>query len=143
LGGKVVSVTTDGFITNIENLEFKLSSKFFLTEYQRIRGELSGDCTSLDVKSRGRGVMAWGTRGQIGFESQILATTGFQNRSYKNREELVELLTGVMKSETRTLEFVQSSLRSASDIFKGGGNVTGKYRDQIFRMHYDNRRVLA
>lgn len=47
-----------------------------------------------------------------------------------------------MKSESKALEYVQSSLRSASEIVKSGGHVTMKYRDQIFRMHYDNRRVL-
>jgi len=47
-----------------------------------------------------------------------------------------------MKTENKTLEFVQSSLRSASDIYKKGGHVTMNYRDQLFRMHFDNRRLL-
>lgn len=37
---------------------------------------------------------------------------------------------------------MQGSLRSASDVYKKGGNVTMKYRDQLFRMHFDNRRLL-
>jgi transposase len=47
-----------------------------------------------------------------------------------------------MKTENKTLEFVQSSLRSASDIYKKGGHVTMNYRDQLFRMHFDNRRQI-
>jgi hypothetical protein len=78
----------------------------------------------------------------MGFESNILATTGFQNRNYKDKSELLCLLKDVMKSESKTLEFVQGSLRSASDVYKKNGNVTWKYRDQQFRMHYDNRRLL-
>jgi hypothetical protein len=142
LGGKVVSVTTDGFITNISDLESKISDNYLISEYKRIRSELSGDSTGLELKSCGYGVMAWSTRGQIGYESKILATTGFQNKVYKNRQELLLLLESVMTSECKTLEYVQGRLRSASDIYKQGGNVTKKYRDQLFRLHYDNRRLL-
>lgn len=58
LGGEVVSVTTDGFITNVENLELKISRCYLVSEYKRIRLDLSGDDTGLEVKSSGRGVMA-------------------------------------------------------------------------------------
>lgn len=78
----------------------------------------------------------------MGLGSKILATTGFQNRAYGDKQELKELLISVFKSETKEVEYVQSSLRSAKDIYKHGGNVTMKFRDQIFRMHYDNRRQL-
>ena len=57
LSGKVVSVTTDGFIANIENLESKLSG-FLIKSYQQIRKELSGDETSLELKCEGVGVLA-------------------------------------------------------------------------------------
>jgi hypothetical protein len=78
----------------------------------------------------------------MGYGSKILATTGFQNKVYESREELYKTLESVMKSESRSIEYVQGSLRSATDIYKKGGNVTGKSRDQQFRMHYDNRRLL-
>ena len=78
----------------------------------------------------------------MGFESKILASTGFQNRMYADKQELLSLLVENFKSEPKTIEFIQSSLRSASEIYKHGGHVTMKYRDQLFRMHYDNRRVL-
>jgi hypothetical protein len=47
-----------------------------------------------------------------------------------------------VKSENKTVEYVQGRLRSASEIYKKGGHVTMERRDQLFRMHYDNRRVL-
>ena len=78
----------------------------------------------------------------MGLGSKILATTGFQNKIYSSKSELTDLLSDVMKSQSKTLEYVQGSLRSASDVYKKGGNVTMKYRDQLFRLHYDNRRVL-
>ena len=47
-----------------------------------------------------------------------------------------------MKTEEKVIEYTMSSLRSASEIYKKGGHVTMKHRDQLFRLHYDNRRVL-
>jgi hypothetical protein len=61
---------------------------------------------------------------------------------YKTKEEFLKGFLGVLKSETKTLEFRQSRLRSATEIYNKGGHVTMVYKDQIFRMHYDNRRVL-
>lgn len=58
LGGEVVSVTTDGFITDVDNLEFKLSQGYLMSHYRCIRKDLSGDSSGLEVKSVGRGVMA-------------------------------------------------------------------------------------
>jgi len=57
-GGMVVSVTTDGFITNIENLEERISNQFLLSEYKKIRYELSNDNTALELKSKGLGIIA-------------------------------------------------------------------------------------
>lgn len=47
-----------------------------------------------------------------------------------------------IKSPGKSFEFIQFSLRSGKDIFKEGGHVTPVYKDQVFRMHYDNRRRI-
>lgn len=78
----------------------------------------------------------------MGYSSRIIATTGFQNRTYIDKKELFCVLEGVIKSEEKVIEYTMSSLRSASEIYKKGGHVTMKHRDQLFRLHYDNRRVL-
>jgi hypothetical protein len=142
LGGRVVSVTTDGFITDVEDLESKIDG-YLLHQFQSARVELSGDGQGLELKNAGCGVMAWSTRGQMGYGSKILATTGFQHTKYFDKRELFGVLESVMKSDAKVIEYQQSSLRSASEIYKKGGHVTMKYRDQLFRMHFDNRRVLA
>ena len=142
VGGLVVSVTTDGFITNISELENKISDNFLLSEFKKIRAALSGDNKALELKTNGNGIIAWSTRGQFGFESRIIATTGFQSRIYPSKQDLIELFLQTIKSEHKTIEYIQSRLRSATDIFKKGGHVTMQYRDQMFRMHFDNRRVL-
>jgi hypothetical protein len=56
--------------------------------------------------------------------------------------ELDILFKEILKSENKTLEYVQSSLRSALDIYREGGHVTMVYKDQTFRLHYDNRRII-
>jgi hypothetical protein len=56
--GKVVSVTTDGFITNINNLESKLKGNLLLTEFNKLREELSGDDTGLEIKNYGKGIIS-------------------------------------------------------------------------------------
>jgi len=137
----VVSVTTDGFITNVDQLESKISGNFLFKEFKKIRKLLSCDDTGLELKSSGVGIVAWSTRGQLGFESKIIATTGFQNKFY-NKQDLIEVFLQTFKTEHKSVEFIQSRLRSATEIYKKGGHVTMQYRDQIFRLHFDNRRVL-
>jgi hypothetical protein len=142
LGGVVVSVTTDGFLTNVEELDEKLVSKYLYGEFKNIRMLLANETLGLELKNSGKGIIAWSTRGQLGIESNIIATTGFQHRVYNTKEEFIKGFLEVLKSDMKTIEFSQSRLRSASEIYQKGGHVTMIHRDQLFRMHYDNRRVL-
>jgi hypothetical protein len=84
LGGLVVNVTTDGYITNLDQLEEKISGKFLFSEFKKIRMLLSNNNTGLELKKEGLGIWAWTTRGQLGFESKIIASTGFQRNIYPN-----------------------------------------------------------
>lgn len=56
LGGDVVSTTTDGFITDVEGLEEKVlkstTGKSLMKEYRKIRLDLSGVESCLEVKNR-------------------------------------------------------------------------------------------
>jgi hypothetical protein len=74
--------------------------------------------------------------------STIKATTGFQHNSYPNKNEMMNVFLSTLQSNSKTIEFIQTRLRSASDIYKQGGHVTNMYRDQKFRMHFDNKRVI-
>jgi hypothetical protein len=58
LGGLVVSVTTDGFITNIDQLDEKVSEKYLFKQFKNIRMYLSGDNTGLELKNEGLGILA-------------------------------------------------------------------------------------
>jgi len=60
LGGKVVSVTTDGFLTDIENLEtFHKGGCFSLfNEYKKMREKLSGNDSGLELKKTTKGIVS-------------------------------------------------------------------------------------
>jgi hypothetical protein len=146
MGGKVVSVTTDGFITNLVDLEAKLlalppDQRPLYTKYRGLRNELSGDSSSLEVKKEGVGVMSWSTRGQLGIGSYIKATTGFQSGGYQHTE-LVTEFKKVLGSDSKQFEYVAKRLRGAKDVFTKGGHVQSIYKDQKFRMLFDNRRQI-
>ena len=146
LGGKVVSVTTDGFITDLPNLESKLLSlkekeiPLFL-QYRKLRLELSGKAESLEIKHSGKGIISWTTRGQWGVESGIRATTGFQS-SGLDHSSVTSFFKKCLSSDNKMFEFTQKRLRGAKDIFTKGGHVTQTLRNQTFRMFYDNRRQI-
>jgi len=142
----VVSVTTDGFITDLENLETKLlflpeEYTTLLRKYRAIRTDLSGVSDALEVKSDGKGIISWTTRGQLGIDSKIVAATGFQRAGF-DKNELVTLFKNTLSKENKLFEFTRKSLRSAKDIFEKGGQVTEVLKDQTFRLFYDNRREI-
>ena len=144
LGGKIVSVTTDGFITNLENLEDLIIDKgnsFVFKEYKKMRESLSGNDRGLETKNEGIGIISWSTRGQFSFAGGIKASTGFQNKNIEPKE-LDILFKDTLNSQSKEINFIQFGLKSALEIFKHGGHVTPVYRDRIFRMHFDNRRTI-
>lgn len=145
LKGQVVSVTTDGFITDIRDLEKKLLKEgvesTIFKSFKSMRLELSGDDTGLEVKHEGVGIISWTTRGQFSKGSGIKATTGFQSRFYKSNE-LERIFLDVLSGEWKSLEYVQHRLRSAKDIYNEGGHVTMEKKDQNYRLKFDNRRKV-
>lgn len=147
LGGKVVSVTTDGFLTDLDRLEEKLlkldqSQIPLLLKYRELRQDLCGNPSALEIKHSGKGIISWTTRGQLGIESKVKATTGFQSAGY-DHPSLVEFFKEILASDNKMFEFTQTRIRGANDIFKKGGHVTKTMRDQVFRMLYDNRRQIV
>lgn len=146
MDGMVVSVTTDGFITNVIDLEDRIlqnnnMNSYLLQSYKKVRKDLSGSDNALELKSEDIGIIAWSTRGQLSGNGSIVATTGLQRRGLSS-EALYKLLHDTINSNDKTIEFTESSLRSGLDILKRGGSVTNVYKDKTFRMLYDNRRIV-
>lgn len=144
-----MSVTTDGFITDIENLEYKLNrlpgaKTPLLKLFQKLRGELNDDeanNAALEIKHKSKGIISYSTRGQVGQEQGIKATTGFQSSEYSNGE-IVTIFKEVLRTREKEFEYTQARARSAKDVFTKGGHVTILHRDQKVRLLYDNRRSI-
>lgn len=147
LKGSVVSVTTDGFITDVEDLEAKIlkmseDKQNLLKMYKESRIKLSNVSTALEIKKQGSSIFSWTTRGQFSLDSKIMAATGFQ-RNFYTLKEIEELFENTLNSKDKEIVYINHRLRSALDIFKSGGHVTSVYKDQIFRMVFDNRRRIV
>jgi hypothetical protein len=149
-GGKVVSVTTDGFITDIACLESRVIASLppspkdisLLTEYRKARELLSGDPVSLELKNEKRGLnnlMSWTTRGQLSTDMGIKSMTGLQTHGL-TLPETWDLMSSAGLG--KTISFASTTLRSAIEIYKKGGHVSMSYRDQDFRVYYNNNRII-
>lgn len=149
LEGSVVSATTDGFITNVENLEGKLidpkfkGSNSLILMYREARSIVSigGVEDALEIKKSGRGIISWTTRGQFSLDSTISASTGLQTKGL-SLENLDYLFKNTMAGEDRIIEYIQTSLRSAKELYTHGGHVTKTYADRIVKLEYDNKRII-
>ena len=162
LKGRVISVTTDGFITDVPDLEHKIlteikeENRICLELYKCIRrilttttnketGKEMFDDSGLEIKHEEKlGIVSLKTRCQYGYtEGGISAATGFQTKFYNNDFIIKEITKRLDNSELdNTIEFVQTGLRSASDVYKQGGNVIAKYSDRLFSFSYDNKRCI-
>jgi len=151
LGGKICAVTTDGFVTNIKNLEEKVLSLFakinyqnsFLQDYRDIRFKLSKDPSALEIKTSVKGLVQWTTRGQISCDPEkpfIAAMTGFQKNQFKH-EENVEMVTNSMNSNNKIF-YLQKRLTGALENYKNKSQVSMLSHLSVFRTTFDSKRNL-
>jgi len=71
----------------------------------------------------------------------LKAITGLQTKDQSLGE-----ISNLISSEGplgNTVNFISESLRSGKDLIKLGGHVTMGYRDQNYRVHYDNKRRVT
>jgi len=147
----IVSCTTDGFITDKEDLpqilkERVMNSKdlsdssAFIDFYFKAREGLGVEGDILEMKFvEPKGLISWTTRGQLGLSGGIRAMTGYQNN--QDVSDLVEEIRRVFDDD-KQVPFIQSSLRSAKDIILDGGHACLKLEERIFNLKYDNRRLI-
>jgi hypothetical protein len=139
LGGTAVSVTTDGFITNIKDFEYRFRNlDLFKESLYREYCKVKDSDSILEIKTEGQGILSWCTRGQLSVNAKILAATGYQKGS--NGFKDVEALFLEALDSDKELIYIQKQLRTGKDIFVKGGNVTEKLSDRKFRLMYDNKR---
>lgn len=150
-GGKIISCTTDGFITNLPGLDKDPTLLSPMIAYFRhARKMLSGDDSLLELKTSSKGVATWCVRGQLGLgktitnqETTMKAMTGFQSRSYK-MSELQTLIkdTLTQKPGEQKVPFISMSLSSGKDAYIYGDKVTPRFEERMFRLFFDNRRMI-
>jgi hypothetical protein len=153
LNGLVVSATTDGFITNIQDLENKLNKlsdeeAFLFKLFSKSGNDLIGlnsekvnSCLEVKSTVKADGLISWTTRGQFSEDGSIKASTGLQTRKVPV-EELTSLFREAMSSENKTIYFIQQTLTSAKDVYLNGNHVVMNYADRRFRMGFDHKRLL-
>jgi len=128
---KIFSCTTDGFISSEQDLEKRkpLESEKFAYSYYKARESLTGTGELLERKHfDAKGLISWRTRGQLGLSGGIKAMTGYQQS--ESMEELIPKIISYFNSPSKSLPFIQTSLRSAKDIYLGGGHTTLKLNER-------------
>jgi len=138
----IISCTTDGFISDEAKLDTTQvdSKNIFSSLYFNTRLKLTGAGALLEKKyTENKGVISWRTRGQLGLSGGIKALTGYQRH-----ESIEETIDKVNKSfnNSKQIPFIQTSLRSAKDIYQNGGHSTLKLEERIFNLKFDNRREI-
>lgn len=76
-------------------------------------------------------------------EGGMSAAAGFQAR-FLNKNFLIDEFYRIMKQPigNKEIEYIQSGLRSATDIYKRGGQVVATYKDRKYSLNYDNKRRI-
>src|SRR3954454_24829960 len=70
-----------------------------------------------------------------------MAMTGYQ-RGNNKITEVYSKVSEVLLTKEKYFNFLTSRLRSAKEIYLKGGHVTMIYSDQIYRLMFDNKRVI-
>jgi len=68
--------------------------------------------------------------------------TGFQRNGMPSAV-LAKMLRGAMESDIKQIESIQFTLRSPDSIMHKGGHATGEYRDQLYSLCYDDKRLIV
>jgi len=140
---RIISCTTDGFISDKKDLDktIPVQSDLFSSLYYETRAKLTGSGALLETKYiEPKGVISWRTRGQLGLSGGIKALTGYQRH-----EPIEQTIDKVNKSfnDSKQITFIQTSLRSAKEIYQLGGHSTLKLSERIFNLKFDNRREIT
>ena len=64
------------------------------------------------------------------------------NKNLKKQFLLKEISRRMKNDSNKIIEYIQTGLRGANDIYKRGGHVVAKYSDRSFSLEYDNKRCI-
>ena len=145
----IISVTTDGFITNVTAAELEVMQQGPLCRaFSQSRMELCGDGTIIEIKHRAHQVLCWRTRGQATIQAApggevILAKAGFKPPRGMSKSEQNALMVDLFCEREITTTYEFKNLRSLSQIYKQGGDLVAEDFLRRLRMDYDWKRRPA
>lgn len=148
-GGIIISATTDGFLTNLKDLDKYTSGDYsrlnlpYTHEFGKFRSSLGFAPQPLELKVvEDKGVISLKTRGQVGLSGNFAALTGFNRGIYASPAELVEVMKESMQTGKR-IRYPANRLGSANDVVKRSGHVTMIPLEKVYKLTYDNRRCVS
>jgi hypothetical protein len=146
----IISVTTDGFITDATAAELEaMQGGPLCRAFSQARMELTGDGTIIEVKHRAHQVLCWRTRGQATIEAApdadgMLAKAGFKPPRGMRKSEQNALMIDLFCEREITTTYEFKNLRSLSQIYKHGGDLVSEDFLRRLRMDFDwKRRAVA
>lgn len=142
--GKVLSVTTDGFLTTANIITSpELLTGSLSAELKTARENLTGSSSIFELVEKGKGIISITTRGQLSIgETKLGAMTGYQLKNYP-KKVVEKLLSEKILSNDRNITFISKSLRKGNEIYKKGGSVTPKYSERNFSISHSGGRIFV
>ena len=142
----MISVTTDGFITDVTKPELEaMQAAPLCQDFRRARVELTGDAGIVEVKHRVTQVLCWRTRGQATIEATpgeelILAKAGFKTPRGLDKAGQNAVMLDYFRDREITTTYEFKNLRPLSAIYKTGGDLVSENFLRRLRMDYDWKR---
>ncbi len=146
----VISVTTDGFITNApEEVTAEASQGPISAIFKQARGILTGsDDSILEEKHRVRQVLSWATRGQATLKSAdggkaILAKAGIQAPRELSAEGQNQWVVDLFKNRDENSKLEITQLKGMSAMYhEESGGLVDLHKTRSLQMDFDFKRQV-
>lgn len=144
---QIISVTTDGFITNATDDEvFQACNGRLSWFFSRYRDIVSGCNNILDKKHVANQLVSWKTRGVATITNEkddekiILAKSGIQT-PYTTKHEQNNWMLDLYFNRNKNSRYLQTTTTPISHIIKNGGKkISYIFRHNLVNMDYDFKR---
>lgn len=143
---QIVSVTTDGFLTNASWAEVQAACQGPLAmAFAAARVGLTGSSEILEIKHRARQVLSIRTRGTATLDPEpghelILVRPGIQTPKHLSLEHQNAWVTTNFLIRTYDTRIRESHFRPLREIVLEGGDLTRQVREKRLRIDYDWKR---
>lgn len=143
---QIISVTTDGFITNApEDVTDAASDGAICSIFKQCRTELGGNDIILEDKHQVRQVLCWRTRGQATLKKakghpSMLAKAGLKAPYGLDTDGQNKWIVDNFVQRTPETKFTYERLRGLRSIYDDGGDLISEEHAQRLNMDFDFKR---